>query len=101
MRAHAWLDHFKPHALRAYGSRRNDTAKAAARILDRLRKRDLPERFTVNQLKRPCWSGLTDGETIKAALAMLVDHGWLSESEIETGGRPRVDYLTHPKLFTK
>ncbi len=32
---------------------------------------------------------------------MLVDHGWLSESEIETGGRPRVDYLTHPKLFTE
>jgi hypothetical protein len=101
MRALAWLDYLKPHALRVYGSRRNDTAKAAARILDRLRKRDLPERFTVHQLKRPCWSGLTDGDTIKAALAMLVDHGWLSESEIETGGRPRVDYLTHPKLFTE
>jgi hypothetical protein len=101
MRDHAWLDHFKPQALRAYGSRRNHTAKAAARILDRLRKRDLPERFTVHQLKRPCWSGLTDRATINGALAMLVDQGWLSESEIETGGRPRVDFLTHPKLFTE
>ncbi|WP_166647208.1 hypothetical protein [Prosthecobacter fusiformis] len=35
------------------------------------------------------------------ALAMLVDHGWLSESEIETGGSPGLDYLTHPKLFTE
>jgi hypothetical protein len=32
---------------------------------------------------------------------MLVDHGWLPESEIETGGRTRVDFLTHPKLFTE
>jgi hypothetical protein len=86
MRAHAWLDHFKPQALRAYGSRRNHTAKAAAQILSCLRKRDLPVRFTVHQLKRPCWSGLTDRATINAALAMLVDHGWLPESEIETGG---------------
>lgn len=66
----------------------------AARILDRLRKRDLPERFTVHQLKRIYWSGLTDRATINGALAMLVDQGWLSESEIETGGRPRVDFLT-------
>jgi putative DNA primase/helicase len=101
MRALAWLDYLKPHALRVYGSRKNDAAKAAARILERLRKKDLPERFTVYQLNRPQWSGLTDGETNKAALSMLVDHGWLSESEVETGGRPRIDYHAHPKLFTK
>ncbi len=98
-RALAWLDYLKCHALRVYGSRQSETAKVASRILARLRKRDLPERFTVHQLKRPCWSGLTDGETITAALNMLVDHGWLSELEVETGGRPRVDYLAHPQTF--
>jgi hypothetical protein len=57
--------------------------------------------FTIHQLKRPCWSGLTDGKTIKAALTMLVDHDWLSEIETDTGGRPRTDYHAHPQIFAK
>jgi hypothetical protein len=100
-RALLWVPYLKSHALRVYGSRQSETAKTAHRILDRLRKNDLAVPFTIHQLKRPCWSGLTDGKTIKAALTMLVDHDWLSEIETDTGGRPRTDYHAHPQIFAK
>ncbi|WKD28100.1 hypothetical protein NDQ72_18995 [Halomonas sp. KG2] len=41
-------------------------------------------------------AGLDNAEVIGAALALLVDHGYLTELEPPTTGRPRTDYYWHP-----
>mgnify|MGYP003669456342 CR=1 FL=1 len=98
-RALDWLDYLTPHALRIYGSGQTNTVNAAQRILSRLRKGDLPPRFRARDLKRNCWSGLTDEETVKVALELLQDHDWLTEERVHTGGRSTVEFIAHPSIF--
>ena len=88
-----WYDFLKSHAFRMYHA--VDTAKleAAKRLLTK--KDKLVNTFTVRDVRRKGWAGLKDNTYITEALNVLVDHYYLIEIDIKSGGnggRPTTGY---------
>ena len=101
LRALAWADYLESHALRCYGATVAGEIAAARCILSRIRKGELLDGLKAREIDRAQWSELTDRDTVRAALGLLVAHGYLREIEVPStaaGGRPTLAYLTHPGL---
>lgn len=92
LRALKLAGYFESHARRLHSSGRRMAVKAARSIIAKSRAAELPDHFTVRELYRHHWTGLDDRATAADALDLLVAHGWVSETTIETGGRPTVTY---------
>lgn len=105
VRALAWSDYLKSHALRAYGASMTTPLDRARALLRRIKDRRLPdEPFPLRQIYRHEWSMLADkGEAIEA-VEVLVKHGYLIEVDDAQGaapkGRPREPrYLINPEVM--
>lgn len=99
LRALAWADYLDSHALRCYGATVAGEIGAARRILARIKRGELLDGFKAREIDRAGWADLTDRDTVRAALALLVAHGYLIEVEISSttvGGRPTLAYRIHP-----
>lgn len=91
-RALALGEYFESHAARLHASGVRTTVRAAKLVLDKLRAGALVEPFTVRDAHRPRWSGLADHRVVVDAVDLLAAHGWLTETTIDTGGRPTAVY---------
>lgn len=70
--------------------------KGAKSLLAKFDKLD--NEFTLRDLKRRKWSGLTDGDVVEAALAVLEEHGYCQQFEVSNGtGRPSIYFVKHPR----
>ncbi|MBN8744797.1 MAG: DUF3987 domain-containing protein [Thiomonas arsenitoxydans] len=93
LRALGWAAYLESHARRIYGGAVSPEVEAARAILRRIKKGDLPrDGFKSWDVWRPNWSGLSDRDLVSAALAYLVDMGWLHERREPTAGRPSTTY---------
>jgi putative DNA primase/helicase len=97
LRALAWGEYLQTHAERLYASVTTPDVSIARKILSKIRSGKLPEIFKIRDVYRPKWAGLTDIDDIKSGIKILVDHDWLIENNIATGGRPTVEYKLNPK----
>ncbi|MBI9083354.1 MAG: DUF3987 domain-containing protein [Desulfobacterales bacterium] len=97
LRALAWAEYLETHAKRLYASVTTPDASTARLIVKKIRTGALPTVLTVRDIYRPQWAGLTDKETIKAGVKLLVDRDWLIETRKNTGGRPSFEYRSNPK----
>jgi len=89
LKARTLADYFESHTRRVFDSGRRPMIEAARAILRRLERGDLPaEGFTLRDVYRAGWSGLTDRPTVADAVAMLGDYGHLDAERIDTQGRP-------------
>jgi hypothetical protein len=70
---------------------------SARAILSKLRAGALKDRFTARDVHRPRWAGLDDHDHVQLGLDLLRDHDWIAPIELETGGRPRVEYAINPR----
>ncbi len=101
LRALAWAEYLEAHAIRCYGATVAGELSAARRILGRIKDGELADGFKARDIDRARWSGLTDREMVRAALELLVGHGYLAEAELPAtaaGGRPTLAYRIHPSL---
>jgi len=103
-KAVAWCEYLESHMYRIYGSAINPALQAAEMILARRDK--LPDGFTLRDVQRKCWAGLTDREHINKAIDELIDCGYLRESKPAPGsllGRHRVllSYYWNPIIKEK
>ena len=99
LRALAWAEYLESHAERCYGATVTAAVTAARRILARIRRGELNDGFKAREINRAGWSELTDADTVRAALNLLVAHGYLFEVELPAtaaGGRPTLAYHIHP-----
>ena len=99
LRALAWADYLESHAMRCYGATVASEIHAARRILTRIHNGELVDGFKAREVDRAGWSDLTDRDTVRAALALLVSQGYLAEVELPStaaGGRPTLAYRIHP-----
>jgi len=92
LRALALAEYFESHAKRLHSSGRRLVVRAARTILDKARTRALPDYFTARDVYRNQWAGLSDRSAVADALDMLAAHGWLTEADLSTGGRPSTTY---------
>ena len=55
--------------------------------------------FTVRELYRKGWAGLSERDDAEAAAELLVELKWLREEEIDTGGRPLTRLRVNPRIL--
>lgn len=92
-RALEWADLLRSHAERLYSAALNRDIEGAKLIIKRRHK--LPHPFKAKQLQQRGWSGLETTEATQAALTLLVEHGYLTEVETPTTGRPSISFWWH------
>jgi len=97
LRALAWAEYLETHVQRLYASVAAPDAATARAIVAKIRSGALPAVLTVRDIYRPQWAGLTDLDTIKAGVKLLVERDWLIETRKDTGGRPTFEYRLNPK----
>jgi len=85
-----WCEYLESHARRIYAPSIDPSISTAHAIA--AKRKDIKTGFTARDIYNRQWSGLSEAKTVQAGLELLIDHGWIAEREIETGGRPTVRY---------
>jgi Protein of unknown function (DUF3987) len=96
-----WCEYLEAHARRVYASRISPERLAAIQLSEKITKGQLGASgsFTVRDVYRPQWSGLTTPEEARAALAVLSDFGWVrQEIRKPENGRPSEVFIINPKI---
>lgn len=91
-RALRWIPYLDSHAERIYASVSQLEVKAAKSIITKIKAGGLSNPFTLRDVYRPQWSGLTHKADAQAAVDLLVDYDWLDEQRDDTGGKPKILY---------
>ena len=99
LKAMAFSEYLKSHAVRVYGAGPEAESLAAKSILSHIRRRDLVEGFSARDAHRPRWSNLTDHGQVQAGLDLLCEYDWLRPVALDTGGRPKVAYQINPRAL--
>jgi len=97
-----WCEYLSHHAHRVYASRISPERLAAISLGQRLIKGWKRESgtFTVRDVYKNDWSGLSTPDEVRTALRLLEDYGWVRPERIKsgTGGRPSEVYAVNPKI---
>ncbi len=99
--AAAWCSFLLEHAKRIYGIAIRSEIRKAKTIANYLQKSNLPDPFTVRDIYRRGWSGLTTPQDCSEPLELLEDLNWIKSSRLPStndGGRPTIIYRINPKL---
>jgi hypothetical protein len=96
--AAAWCEYLETHAKRLYASALDPAMESADALLERLRRGDLRDGFSLRDIYRNCWAKLATLEEAQAAVKVLEEFGWIRSQTIRTGGRPSTEMQIHPSL---
>lgn len=99
--AAAWCEYLESHAKRIYGLVSNIAPRAAANLIERIRKGSLADTFTTRDVYRKQWELLQDRDTVEEACLLLAANGWLRDVTPQSDiGRPQATtYLINPKAI--
>ena len=99
LRAIKWCEYLETHARRLYASASNAGMESAAALLDRIRKGDLRNEFSIRDVyHKRHWSKLDSVEKVTAAVKILEEFGWVRVKKVGTGGHPITRIYVHPSL---
>jgi len=99
-RAIGWGRYLETHARRIYGSLSQQSTSAARMLATKILDGKLSDGFSLRDVYRPSWSGLSDRTEATAAVDVLQDHDWLATEKLDTGGAPKTVYRINPRIFT-
>lgn len=97
-----WAKYLESHANRIYSFATNQSLDGARLILARINK--LENTFSLRDIARKQWIGLTEEHVIQESLDYLVDYRHLTIREVETTnqrGRPTTRYHKHAIYVSK
>ena len=97
-RAIAFGDYLESHASRAYDVVLRADLTAAKALGDKLSKGQLPNPFSLREVYRHAWSGLSARSSALAAVEVLEDLNWLCAEQRTTGGRGATIYHVNPRI---
>lgn len=100
-RAIAFGAYLKTHALRLYGAATRADVEGAHAILAKIRQGALRDDFTLRDVHRNGWAGLTNQGTIGEALALLEQHHFIAATKVTTGRRTWYGYKINPHSLTQ
>ena len=95
-----WLGYLESHAVRVYGIVKPEK-KALESLAQHFKDRKLEDGFTVRDVYRKKWSGLSEKEVVEKVLEVLLQLHWLRAQEVKPnkkGGRPTTKYYINPKI---
>jgi putative DNA primase/helicase len=100
-RAAAWCDYLEAHARRIYHCVTTRADTAVQLLGQKIKARKLSNPFTVRDVYRSQWIGLSDRDEVAQALETLEALSWVKAEATTaafTGGRPTVHYYINPAL---
>jgi hypothetical protein len=83
-----WIHFLESHARRMCSHAARPDVESARTLLERIKAGKLPSQFTVRDVYRRDWTGLTEPADAQRAIKLLVEMSCLREKPIETAGRP-------------
>jgi hypothetical protein len=102
LRAAAWCEYLAGHARRVYGLVEANKITTAKMVSRRLAEGKLDNGFTVRDLVRKQWSGVTTTMQAEAALDILEENFYIQSSEgINQTGRPTTRFNINPQVWRK
>jgi putative DNA primase/helicase len=99
IRGEAWIEYLETHAMRIYDALVRSDQTAARALGEHIK--DLPSPFSLRDVYRPCWAGLTSKEAAQEAVDTLCELGWLRGDQKKAGkpgGRPVMLYHVNPAV---
>ena len=99
LQALAWANYLRSHANRLYSAGNTMIEDGARLIL--VRRNQLPEEFTLRDIYRRAWAGLSERDDVTMAIDLLVSTHHCRAIErpgASAGGRPTVSYRWNPTL---
>jgi len=99
VRAAAWSELLMEHARKSYGLLVDAGLYGAVMLSKKIMAGAMQSGFSARDVHVKGWSGLTEIETVKAAIDVLVNEGWLRSVTIHTGGRKKDAFEVNPKLM--
>ena len=99
-KALAWMRYLRSHAKRIYASVTAGHLDAAKSLSEKLEQGKLPDDFTVREICRRGWAGLTNKDEVALACDDLCEFGWLKKTQTLDGaaGRPTSRFRINPKI---
>jgi hypothetical protein len=95
-----WCTLLEAHARRTYLAAQDGDPEGPTNLADRI-KVSLPNPFTIRDIQRKGWSGLTSQDEVRRAVGILEDRGWVqvaTRAPGAKGGRPTEDFWVNPAL---
>ena len=100
VRAAAWCEYLAGHARRIYGMVEGAKVVTAKMMCRRIKEGKLKPGFTVRDVLRKCWAGVTTALQAESALLILEEHHYLRSHESSNPtGRPTMQYEINPALI--
>lgn len=97
IRAAAWCEYLADHARRVYGLVEAAKVNTARTVGRRIADGKLEDGFTVRDVVRKQWAGVTAAVQVEGALATLEEHGWIVSTETDNPtGRPTTRFYINP-----
>jgi putative DNA primase/helicase len=96
-----WADYLESHARRVYAIATDGAAIAGRALARRIKKGELKDGFTLRDIYRKHWTGLSDRQAVEQSVDLLLDLGWLREEVELTGGKPKTLHWVNPALLQK
>lgn len=97
LRAAAWCEYLAGHARRVYGLVEASKVNAARMVGRRIADGKLLDGFTLRDVVRKAWTGVTTSLQAESALATLEERGWIQGEETDNPtGRPTTRYYINP-----
>lgn len=93
-----WGEYLESHARRIYSVAIKPGITAAKALVKHIEKGDLQDDFSLKDVYRPCWTGLSSREEALTAVDVLIDYDWIIEIREPTGGRTKTRYRINPKI---
>ena len=99
LRAAAWCEYLAGHARRIYGLVETGKVNSARMVGQRIASGKLLDGFTVRDVVRKQWAGVTTAMQVETALAALEEHDWIHGVETSNPtGRPTTRYYVNPQV---
>lgn len=100
LRAAAWCEYLAGHARRVYGLVEASKVNTARMVGRRIADGKLLDGFTLRDVVRKQWTGVTTSLQAEGALATLEEHGWIQGEETDNPtGRPTTRYYVNPRVM--
>jgi hypothetical protein len=98
LRALAWCDLLRSHALKVYGIGTSDVEGAKA-LLSKIKDGKVNDEFAVRDVQKKGWTYLTETKDVRGAADCLEQYGYLYEVVEQTPGRARSFYRINPEVL--
>jgi hypothetical protein len=97
-RAIRWAGYLESHARRIYAAVIHPDIAAAKALAQKIIAGDVKDGFSLRDIYRHSWTGLSAREDAERAVTALCDFDWLNEVKEKTAGRSRTRYSINPKI---